>query len=68
MSLKTFHIFFITVVTLFGGVFTWWSWSQYQQGADGPFLFLALCGLALTAGLPIYGSWFLKKTRAVSFL
>lgn len=68
MSLKAFHIFFITVVTLFAGGFTWWSWSQHQLGIEGPFFVLALCGCLLTAGLPMYGTWFLKKTKAVSFL
>lgn len=68
MSLKAFHILFITVCTVFVTGFGIWAWTQHGMQAEGPYLPLALCGFGLAVALPIYGIWFLKKMKAVSFL
>lgn len=68
MSLKAFHVLFITLCTVLAAGFGSWAWTQHRLQVEGPYLFLALCGFGLAAALPIYGVWFLKKMKAVSFL
>jgi hypothetical protein len=61
MSLKAFHVVFITVATLLALLMAAWCLQGYQQtGEPGPLLGAAgslLGGVALVA----YGSWFLRK-------
>jgi len=68
MSLKAFHVFFITVATLITAAFG--LWAVRQAVVEGGMAEVALAAVAvLTAvALPIYGAWFLKKTKEVSFL
>lgn len=65
MSLKAFHVLFVTISTLLAVWFTVWAFGRY--GADGGALDLAfgICGAALVVGLPIYGVWFLQKMKDV---
>lgn len=69
MSLKAFHIVFIVISTLLSAGFGVWALG-YSRSADGGGIYLALGLVALAAavGLPVYGSWFLKKTKGVSYL
>ena len=68
MSLKAVHIFFITVSTLFLAGFGWWAVSQYMSVGGTSHLIFAILGAAGLVGLPIYGVWFLKKTKGVSLV
>ncbi len=57
MSLKIFHIFFIILSTLLSAGVAWWCSSN---GVGTPYV----CLFAVVAALlPIYGAWFLWKTR-----
>ncbi len=57
MSLKIFHIFFILLSAALCGGASWWCFSNGVAKIYG-LLF------ALTAALlPVYGAWFLWKTR-----
>lgn len=68
MSLKAFHVVFIAAALVLAGWTGWWSWDRWQAGAGGGSLALAVtCGAALVA-LVVYGAWFLRKTRGVSYL
>jgi succinate dehydrogenase hydrophobic anchor subunit len=68
MSLKAFHVFFITVATLITAAFGLWAvWQAVVEGGVAAFVLAAVAVLTAVA-LPIYGVWFLKKTKAVSFL
>lgn len=68
MSLKAFHILFISVSTLFAFGFALWFVRSYS-GTDN---FLDLLGAFLAVlsgvGLIIYGIRFLKKLQHVRFL
>jgi len=68
MSLKAFHILFITVSTLMCFGVAGWSLRQFALfGGAGWLAFgigAALCG----AGLLIYGRYFLKKLKHISYL
>ena len=57
MSLKIFHIFFIFVSTLLCAGVAWWCFANDVARAYGSIF----VGCAIL--LPVYGAWFLKKTR-----
>jgi hypothetical protein len=65
MSLKAFHILFVTVSTLLAVWFTVWSFTHYGAGAGTLYLVSGIGGCLLVIGLPIYGVWFLKKMKDV---
>lgn len=57
MSLKIFHIFFIILSTLLCGGVAWWC-SSNDVTKTYVWLFATVAVL-----LPVYGVWFLWKTR-----
>lgn len=63
MSLRFFHVFFITLSTLLAAGCAVLEYGNYRaHGGAGHLAFAigsALCGIALV----VYGIWFLKKTR-----
>lgn len=69
MSLKAFHIIFVLVSTLFCLFFGTWSFNQYRtvdpSGMNLVYMVGSLIGLCV---LPVYGWYFLKKLKHVSFL
>ena len=69
MSLKTFHIVFITLSTLLSAGFGFWSYHDYRMHAGGmPAIVLTVVGFGAAVALVVYGVWFLKKLKDVSFL
>lgn len=56
MSLRSFHIVFVTVVAIFCALLTLWGLWKDEVGI----LITAICGLLL---LPVYGIYFLKKSK-----
>ena len=68
MSLKAFHLIFVTAsvaVSLFLGV---WSWMSYNRtGSTIDLAFTISSGLAVVA-LLWYGKYFLKKLKHISYL
>ena len=57
MSLKIFHIFFIIVSALLCAGVAWWCFAN-DVARIYSYIFAAWAIL-----LPVYGVWFLKKTR-----
>ncbi|MBI3096935.1 MAG: hypothetical protein HYY93_01620 [Planctomycetes bacterium] len=68
MSLKAFHIFFILVSTAFALGFGGWALREYAR--DGGLGMLATgAGSCLSSvALAVYGVWFLRKLKHVSYL
>jgi hypothetical protein len=68
MSLKAFHVAFITLSSTLAFGFAAWEWTRY--GASGSILDLAIGVLSTVAGLSLiaYGVRFLRKFRHVSFI
>jgi len=68
MSLKAFHLVFVTAsvaVSLFLGV---WAYLSYQStGARADIVYMVASGLAVVA-LLWYGKYFLKKLKHISYL
>lgn len=57
MSLKIFHICFIIISTLLCAGVAWWCFANDIQKA------ISYSFVAAAVVLPVYGVWFLKKTR-----
>ena len=68
MSLKGFHIVFVTLSTLLALAFAGWSFRAWSAGSGGLYLALAAAGAVAAAGLLVYGAWFLRKMKDVSSL
>lgn len=68
MSLKAFHIAFITLSSLMCFGCGAWGLSQYVQTSDSGHLLFAIAGLLGGIGLIIYGIRFLRKLKGISFL
>ncbi len=69
MSLKAFHLLFITAATVLAVGFGVWElrnyWSPDGRPSDVAF---GLGSLALAVGLVLYERYFLKKLKKVSYL
>jgi len=61
MSLKAFHIFFVSVSVLMCLGVGVWGVNEYRSGANGTGLGLAILCFVLGAGLIVYGFKVYKK-------
>lgn len=68
MSLKAFHVFFVTIATLMAAGFGLWAIQQYSATGSGADLLMTILALAATISLPVYGVWFLKKLKKVGYV
>ena len=64
MSLKSFHIVFVTVCTLLFAFLTAWSYllSPDKTGVIGVLGYVGIAGIVLMLS---YGVYFLRKARAI---
>lgn len=63
MSLKTFHIFFISVSALLLLFFAAWGLQQFRSTGNQMSLILGGFSAILLLPLGLYGAWFLRKIR-----
>ncbi|MBM3833244.1 MAG: hypothetical protein FJ403_08225 [Verrucomicrobia bacterium] len=69
MSLKAFHIVFIAASTLLVlGFGAWCLRNYFGKNGAGVDLALGAGSFLLAAGLVIYGKYFLKKLKRISYL
>ncbi len=68
MSLKAFHIVFMTASILIALVFGAWATQQYRQSGGLLMLATAAGSLAAAAAMFVYARWFLRKLKHVSYL
>jgi len=61
MSLKSFHIIFILVSSLFSIIFSYWCYNQWSLYKDNQYLVYLSIGIVLCVSLLVYGKWFLKE-------
>ena len=61
MSLKSFHIIFILVSSLFSIFFSYWCYNQWSLSEDSQYLVYLSIGIVLCVSLLVYGRWFLKE-------
>jgi len=68
MSLKGFHILFITVSTLLAlGVGAWCLWIDSAHGTPA-FRIGAICSFVAGAALIAYGVWFYRKMKRLRII
>jgi hypothetical protein len=67
VSLKAFHVAFIVASILLSGWVAWWAAGR-AAAEGGGWWWLAGGGAAAAVGLVVYGAWFLRKTRGMSYL
>ena len=68
MSLKAFHIFFITLSILLAFAFAGWMIRGYAQSGNMLTLVGAVASVLVGFALALYGIRFLRKLRHVSYL
>ncbi len=66
MSLKAFHIFFVTLSLLLAGGFGWWGLQNAQQTGKVFYGILGGSSLALIPALIFYLVWFRRKVAKIS--
>lgn len=68
MSLKAFHIFFVFICTLLAVGVGFWGIRDYTIAGHVDTLIAGIGSLLGAVGFVVYGVWFLKKLRGVSYL
>jgi mannose/fructose/N-acetylgalactosamine-specific phosphotransferase system component IID len=68
MSLKAFHVFFVAATVVLMAFLSGWSFLAYRETQAVEHLVWSLCSAASVVGLVMYGRFFLRKLRNVSFL
>ena len=65
MSLKTCHIFFVSVSFLLALGVSFWSFREYSGESGTGYVLLGAGALLFAAALVWYGKWFLVKLKDV---
>ena len=68
MSLKTVHIFFVSVSILLALGFGLWAVRDYLVSGNGLNLAMGLAAFLGCGVLVCYGIWFLRKLKGWSYL
>jgi len=68
MSLKTFHIVFVTVSVLLMLVIAAWNFGNYRDNGTTSDLTWGVVSVVAAVGLLVYGKVFLRKFKNVSYL
>ena len=65
MNLRLVHAMLIMLSALLAVIFGVWCLGQYGQTHAMTMLFAAVAAFGASAGLIMYDSWFLRKTRTL---
>jgi len=68
MSLKTFHVVFVLVSTILAVGFGLWAIRDYNASGEAASMVLGVLSLCGAVSLLVYGRWFLRKLKNVSYL
>ena len=63
MNLRWFHALLIILSAALAALFGVWCLAQYGQNDGITLLVSAVAAFAVSFGLVVYDSWFLRKTR-----
>ena len=66
MSLKSFHIIFILISSLFAIFFGFWFYREWVLYENSVYLLYSLIGIILCICLFFYGKWFLKEISEIN--
>ena len=64
MNLRSVHATLIMLSALLAVIFGVWCLGQYGREGGVAVLFAAIVSFIVSAGLVVYDSWFLRKTRS----
>ncbi|HST08529.1 MAG TPA: hypothetical protein VLJ83_10170 [Gemmatimonadaceae bacterium] len=65
MNLRWFHALLILLSAALAVLFGIWCLAQYGRGHGAGSLLAAVAAFAVSFGLVLYDSWFLRKTRTL---
>jgi hypothetical protein len=65
MNLRWFHALLILLSAALAVLFGLWCLDQYRREAGVDTLIAAITSFAVSLGLVVYDSWFLRKTRTL---
>ena len=65
MNLRWVHAFLILLSAALAVLFGLWCLSQYGRGEGLATLVAGITSFAVSLGLVVYDSWFLRKTRTL---
>lgn len=65
MNLRLVHAFLILLSAALAVLFGVWCLGQYGREHSATSLLAAIASFAVSFGLVVYDSWFLKKTRTL---
>jgi hypothetical protein len=65
MNLRSVHALLILLSAALAVLFGVWCLAQYGRGEGVASLIAAITAFAVSLGLVLYDSWFLKKTRTL---
>lgn len=65
MNLRWFHALLILLSAALAALFGVWCVAEYKRAGDAACLVTAGAAFALSLGLILYDSWFLRKTRSL---
>lgn len=68
MSLKAFHVFFITIAGLSSLVFGLWALRDWRATGQTTTLVMGLLFFGVLIALVPYGRWFLRKFKNEGYL
>lgn len=68
MSLKSFHIVFVIISTLLCVGFGFWALDARSENGETSLLVAGVGSLGCGVALVVYGVWFLRKLKEVSYL
>ena len=68
MSLKFFHVFFISAVVLFFIGMGVWAMRRYTDMRETEMLVTGIGSFVAVVGVTVYGCWFIKKLKGVSYI
>jgi hypothetical protein len=63
MNLRWFHALLILFSAALAVLFGLWCLSQYRREDENATLVAGIASFAVSFGLVVYDSWFLRKTR-----
>ena len=65
MNLRWFHALLILLSAALAALFGVWCLAQYGREEGAGRLLAAIAAFAVSFGLVVYDSWFLRKTRSL---
>lgn len=68
MSLKAFHVVFVVLATALSAAFGVWAIREANRSEETGSLLVGVGALFAAVLLPVYGVWFLRKLKGVSWL